>query len=112
MVKVAGAVGRPTNVGLVGREGKGGDGSSMAATGIRSNPRRAFLQGIDVLLSERVSLLTGLAHGGPSLVEFSGGRKVAPDGNKSSDESGKDDNTEKSERCRVGDHPDEQAREI
>jgi hypothetical protein len=112
MVKVTRAVRRPANVGLVGRERESRDGSPMATTSIRSNPRRALLQGIDILLGERVAFLVDLAHRGPRVVEFSGGREVASDGNKSADKTGKNGNTEESERRRVGDHSNEQARDI
>ena len=112
MVEVTGIVGRLASVGVVGRKREGRDGSPMTATGIRSNPRRTFLQAIDVLLGERVTLLTDLAHGGPRVVEFSGGGEVASDVNEGTNKGEEDSNTEKSERGRVGDHSNEKAREI
>ena len=111
-MKVAGAVGRLASVGLVGREREGRDGSPMTTASVRSNPRRTLLQGVDVLLGERVVLLTDLAHRGPRVVELSSGGKVTPDGNKGANKTGKDNNSEESKRRRVGDHSNEETREI
>jgi hypothetical protein len=112
MVEVAGTVGRLAGMGLVGGEREGRDGSPVTATSVASDPRRTFLQAINVLLGEQVAFLIDLAHRGPRVIEFSGGREVASDGDKCSEETEEDSNSEKSERRRVGDHSNEEAREI
>jgi hypothetical protein len=109
MVEVAGAVGRLASVGLVGRKREGRDGTAVAATSIRGNPRRTVFQDIDILLSERVALLIDLAHGRPGVVELSGGCKITTDGYEGTNEAGEDSNAEEGERRRVGDHTNEEA---
>jgi hypothetical protein len=59
-----------------------------------------------------MALLVDLAHGRPRVVKLRGRCKVAADGNKSADETHEDSNTKESERGRIGDHSDEEAREI
>lgn len=107
VVEVAGTVGGLASVGLVGREGERRDGTAVGAASVGSDPRRTILQGIDILLGKRGALLIDLAHGWPRVVELTGGRKIASDGNESPNESGEDDDTEEGERRRVGDHSDE-----
>lgn len=112
MVKVAGTVGRLASVGLMGREREGRDGAAVAATSIRGNPRRTVLQGIDILLGERVGLLINLTHGWPGVVEFSSGREVATDGHEGTDEAGKNSKTKEGESGRIGDDSNEEARKF
>ena len=106
---VAGAVGR---LGGVCGEREGRDGTTMAATSIRGNPRRTVLQGINILLSEGVGLPIDLAHGWPGVVALSSGREIAADGCESANETSKDSNTKDGESGRVCDYSDEEAREI
>lgn len=110
MIGIAGAIGRLADMGLVGREREGRDGATKVATSIRGNPRRTLLQGIDILLGERVGLL--LAHGWPGVVELSRGREVAADSNKGTNETGKDSDTEEGESGRIGDYSNEETRKI
>ena len=112
MMEVAGAVGSLASVGLVGGEREGRDGTAMAATSIRGNPRRAIFQGINILLGERVALLVALAHGWPAVVEFSGGCEVTANSYEGTNEAGEDSNTEEGERRRIGDHTNEEARKV
>ena len=112
MVEVTGAIGTLAGMRLVSGERESRDGSTMAATSVRSDPRRALLQGVDVILGEGVALLIDLAHGWPRVVEFSGGCKVAADSDKSTNEAGKDSNTEEGESGGVGDHSNEEAGDI
>ena len=81
-MEIAGTVRCLASVGLMCGEREGGDGTAVAAAGVRGDPRRTILQGIDVLLGERGALLVDLAHGWPGVIEFIGGRKVAADGHK------------------------------
>ena len=81
-VEIAGTVGCLASVGLMCGEREGGDGTAVAAAGVRGDPRRTILQGIDVLLGERGALLVDLAHGWPGVIEFIGGREVATDSHK------------------------------
>ena len=112
MVDVAGAVGKPAGVGLVGREREGRDGAAMATAGIGSNPRRTVLQAIDILLCERVAVLIDLTHWWPGIVELSSRCKIAADSHEGANKAGEDGNTQEGERGRVGDHSDEEARDI
>jgi len=112
MVEVAGAVGRFTSVGLVGGEREGRDGAAMAATSIRGDPRGTVFQDVNILLGKRETLLIGLTHGWPGVVELSGGCEVAANGDEGANEASKDKNTEEGERRRVGDHTNEEARKV
>ena len=112
MVEVAGAGGRLASMGLVSGERKGRDGTAMAATSIRGNPRRTILQGFDIFVSERIVLLIDLAHWGPGVIELSGGCEITADSDEGTDEAGEGGNPKEGKRRRVGNHPNEEAREI
>jgi hypothetical protein len=112
MVEVAGAVGGLANVGLVGRKREGGDRAAVTATSVRGDPRRTVLQSINVLLSERGTLLIDLTHGRPGIIEFVGRCEVAADGHEGPNKSGEDNNTEEGERGRVGNRSHKEARNI
>ena len=107
VVEVARTIGGLASVGLVGGEGEGRYGTAVGASSVRGDPRRTILQGINVLLGERVPLLIGLAHGWPGVVELTSGREIAADGHESANKSGEDNDAEEGERRRVGNHSHE-----